>query len=73
MVNVPVTDHWYIAYHRFGIPDGDGTHRVTTIDKVTFGDDGFMQKITPTLTGVEAEVVQFGQKYIVGFSSLHRP
>ncbi|CAI4215828.1 unnamed protein product [Parascedosporium putredinis] len=58
IVNVPGTDNWYIAYHRFAIPDGDGTHRVTSIDKVTFGADGFMQKITPTLTGVEAEVLQ---------------
>lgn len=40
IVNVPGTDDWYIAYHRFGMPGGDGTHRETTIDRLTFGEDG---------------------------------
>lgn len=53
IVNVPGTDDWYIAYHRFAIPGGDGTHRETTIDELTFGEDGLMQVVTPTLTSVE--------------------
>ncbi|WP_338699928.1 family 43 glycosylhydrolase [Streptomyces sp. Q6] len=52
LLQVPGTDDWYIAYHRFAIPDGDGTHRETTIDRVTFGADGLMRPVTPTLTGV---------------------
>jgi beta-xylosidase len=55
MINKPGTDEWVIAYHRFGIPNGDGTHRVTTIDKVTFDvETGFMNKVVPTLHGVAA-------------------
>ena len=34
IVQVPGTDEWYIAYHRFAIPGGDGTHRETTIDRL---------------------------------------
>lgn len=36
VVNVPGTDDWYLAYHRFAIPNGNGKHRHTTIDRVTF-------------------------------------
>jgi beta-xylosidase len=53
IVQVPGTDEWYIAYHRFGMPGGDGTHRETTIDRLTFGADGLMQKVVPTLTSVD--------------------
>lgn len=54
MINVPGTDEWYIAYHRFAIPDGDGTHRETTIDKVTFDEEtGLMNVVVPTLSSVE--------------------
>ncbi|KAL6866535.1 hypothetical protein ACO1O0_002647 [Amphichorda felina] len=58
IVNVPGTDEWYIAYHRFGVPDGDGTHREVTIDRVTFdGETGLMDEVTPTLGGVEPRVI----------------
>ncbi|KAL6154951.1 hypothetical protein ACJQWK_00894 [Exserohilum turcicum] len=57
IVNVPRTDDWYIAYHRFAIPNGDGTHRETTIDRVYFDDKGFIKPVVPTLTSVEPEVV----------------
>ncbi|WP_327661830.1 MULTISPECIES: family 43 glycosylhydrolase [unclassified Streptomyces] len=52
LLRVPGTDEWYIAYHRFGMPGGDGTHRETTIDRVTFGADGLMRPVVPTLDGV---------------------
>lgn len=56
IINVPGTDDWYIAYHRFGIPGGDGTHRETTIDRVTFdAASGLIDKITPTLHGVSPQ------------------
>lgn len=58
MVNVPGTDHWYMAYHRFGIPNGDGTHRETTIDRCYFDAGGFMQPIVPTLTSVGPELIR---------------
>ncbi|MFF1262096.1 MULTISPECIES: family 43 glycosylhydrolase [unclassified Streptomyces] len=52
LLRVPGTDDWYIAYHRFAIPGGDGTHRETTIDQAEFGRDGLLRPVTPTLSGV---------------------
>lgn len=57
IVQVPGTDEWYIAYHRFAYPTmtsgvGDGTHRETTIDRLTFGEDGLIDKVVPTLSAV---------------------
>ncbi|MBS1906442.1 MAG: family 43 glycosylhydrolase [Actinobacteria bacterium] len=57
IINVPGTDDWYIAYHRFAIPDGEGQHRETTIDRVPIGADGLFQTITPTLTGVAPQTI----------------
>ncbi|PAZ12511.1 hydrolase [Streptomyces sp. SA15] len=53
VVQVPNSDDWYIAYHRFAIPGGDGTHRETTIDKLEFDADGLIKKVVPTLTGID--------------------
>ncbi|WP_402461516.1 family 43 glycosylhydrolase, partial [Isoptericola aurantiacus] len=53
ILNVSGTDDWYIAYHRFAIPGGDGTHRETTIDRLTFGEDGLIEPVVPTLTSVD--------------------
>ncbi len=57
MLQIPGEDEYYIAYHRFYTPigffsDGTGHHRQTCIDKVTFGEDGLMEVVTPTLVGV---------------------
>ncbi|RMZ68180.1 glycosyl hydrolase family 43 [Pyrenophora seminiperda CCB06] len=57
IVNVPGTDDWYIAYHRFRIPGGDGQHRETTVDRVYFDGEGFMKMVVPTLGSVGAERV----------------
>ncbi len=58
VLNVPGTDDWYIVYHRFGMPGGDGQHRETTIDKLSFDPaTGLMQTVTPTLTGVPAQTI----------------
>ncbi|MFI1505481.1 family 43 glycosylhydrolase [Streptomyces sp. NPDC020597] len=53
VVNVPGTDDWYIAYHRFAIPGGDGMHRETTVDKLEFDADGLIKKVVPTLTSID--------------------
>ena len=45
--------NWYIAYHRIAVPDGDGTHRETCIDRLTIGDDGRFRPVVPTLDGIE--------------------
>jgi beta-xylosidase len=52
VVQVPGTDDWYMAYHRFAIPGGDGTHRETTIDRMRFNADGSIAPVTPTLESV---------------------
>ncbi|RVX42031.1 glycosyl hydrolase family 43 [Nonomuraea polychroma] len=57
VIRVPGTDDWYIAYHRFAIPGGDGTHRETTIDRLEFGDDGLIKAVTPTLESVDPVAV----------------
>jgi len=58
IVNVPGTDDWYIAYHRFGIPNGNGMHRETTIDRLTFNaDTGLIQPVVPTLESVPPRTI----------------
>ena len=52
IIQVPGTDDWYIAYHRLGIPGGDGTHRETTIDRLYFNADG-----TITVTRVKLKTI----------------
>lgn len=57
IVNVPCTDDWYMAYHRFEIPGGNGTRRETTIDRVYFDEEGIMKPVVPTLESVPAQVI----------------
>ncbi|KAK5109555.1 hypothetical protein LTR62_006906 [Meristemomyces frigidus] len=60
-VNVPGTDDWFMAYHRFQIPSGNGTDREVCIDRIIFDQsDGLMWPVTPTLVGVAAESVPDG-------------
>ncbi|KAK6860827.1 hypothetical protein PG995_004463 [Apiospora arundinis] len=57
-INVPGTDDWYIAYHRFAIPNGDGVHRETTIDRMYFdASTGFIKKVVPSLSSVPPQTV----------------
>ncbi|MER6287083.1 family 43 glycosylhydrolase [Streptomyces sviceus] len=53
VVHVPNTDDWYIAYHRFALPGGDGMHRETTVDKLEFDSAGLIKKVVPTLTSID--------------------
>lgn len=57
IIQVPGTDDWYIAYHRFAIPDGNGTMRETTIDRVYFDEEGLIKPVVPTLESVAPEPV----------------
>ncbi|WP_329224562.1 family 43 glycosylhydrolase [Streptomyces canus] len=62
VVDVPGTDDWYIAYHRFAIPGGDGMHRETTVDKLEFDSDGLIKKVVPTLTSIDpVSIVHAGE------------
>ncbi|MFT3824748.1 MAG: family 43 glycosylhydrolase [Chitinophagaceae bacterium] len=40
VVKVPGKDEWYIAYHRFKIPDGNGYNRETCISPMRFDSEG---------------------------------
>jgi large repetitive protein len=52
-LNVPGTDDWYMAYHRFGIPGGNGTEREICLDRVHFDNGtGVMDAVYPTLSGI---------------------
>ena len=58
VLNVPRTDDWYIVYHRFAIPDGNGTKRETAIDRLTINaETGLLDVVVPTLEGVAAQRV----------------
>lgn len=58
IINVPDTDDWYIAYHRFNRPGGDGTHRETCIDRLFFdATSGLIKPVIPTLQGVEPQSI----------------
>jgi hypothetical protein len=49
-------DEYYLAYHRFKIPGGDGTHRETCIDRMSFNTDGTIIPVKPTLAGLQTAV-----------------
>ncbi len=57
VVRVPGSDDWYIAYHRFAMPGGDGTHRETTVDRLFFDADGRIKPVVPTLESVDPVTV----------------
>ncbi|RYD69993.1 MAG: arabinan endo-1,5-alpha-L-arabinosidase, partial [Sphingobacteriales bacterium] len=40
IVQVPGKDEWYIAYHRFKIPGGNGYNRETCISPLRFDENG---------------------------------
>ena len=53
---IPGRDEYYIVYHRFKIPGGDGTHRETCIDRMSFNSDGTIVPVVPTLNGLQTAV-----------------
>ncbi|GEM_PF-342155 len=61
ILNVPGTDDWYIAYHRFAqsVPAGQrtGYYRETKLDQITIGANGLFQTIRPTLRHVTPQTV----------------
>lgn len=57
IINVPNTDDWYICYHRFAIPNGNGTNREVTIDRLYFDDQDLMKPVVPTLESVPAQPI----------------
>ncbi|GIE85252.1 family 43 glycosylhydrolase [Actinoplanes regularis] len=66
VVRAPNSDDWYIAYHRFAIPGGDGTHRETTIDRLTFDAAGRINPVVPTLESVDPVTVAHAGPDVTG-------
>ena len=53
---IPARDEYYMVYHRFKIPGGDGTHREVCIDRMYFDSAGAIVPVKPTSTGLQAAV-----------------
>ena len=53
---IPERDEYYVVYHRFKIPGGDGTHREVCIDRMYFNSDGTIVPVKPTLQGLQTAV-----------------
>ena len=45
VVQVPGKDQWYIAYHRFRIPDGNGYNREVCVAPMRFEEDGSIRPV----------------------------
>lgn len=49
IVQLPGTDDWLIAYHRFAIPGGDGYHRELVVQPLHHKPSGDLQRVLPQL------------------------
>jgi beta-xylosidase len=47
VIQLPGTDKWVIAYHRFAIPGGGGYKRETCLSPMRFGADGHVLPVDP--------------------------
>ncbi|MFS4418726.1 glycoside hydrolase family 43 protein [Maribacter sp. 2307ULW6-5] len=53
VLNIPGTDHWYMVYHRRPIPNEHRNHRVVCMDQLFFKDDGTIDPVKMTFTGID--------------------
>jgi beta-xylosidase len=54
VIHVPGTDQWYIIYHRRPKGETEANYRVTCIEKMEFGKDGYILPVKITMEGVSA-------------------
>ncbi|MCI1978346.1 MAG: family 43 glycosylhydrolase [Bifidobacteriaceae bacterium] len=47
ILNIPGTDEWIIAYHRFALVGGDGAHRETVFAPLEYMDDNSLKQVVP--------------------------
>lgn len=57
VLRLPGTDEYYIVYHRRPLGETDANHRVVCIDRLEFGEDGFIKPVKMTFEGVERRPV----------------
>lgn len=68
VLQIPGRDEWYIVYHRinkdylYPRPQGPGFHRQVCIDRLTFNDDGTIQRVKPTQKGISPVKVKKSKK-----------
>lgn len=58
VIEVAETDEWYIVYHRRPLGETDPNHRVTSIDEMTFDENGHIEPVEITFEGVEKHRLQ---------------
>lgn len=58
VIEVPEKDEWYIVYHRRPLGETDPNHRVTSIDKMTFDENGHIEPVEITFEGVGKHSLQ---------------
>lgn len=58
VIEVPEQDEWYIVYHRRPLGETDPNHRVTSIDKMTFDENGYIEPVEITFEGVKKQSLQ---------------
>ena len=58
VLQVPGTNRWYIVYHRHPLGDADGNHRVVCIDELHFDQQGRIEPVRMTTTGVAADALK---------------
>lgn len=60
IVKVPGKDEYYIAYHRFYMPGGNGYNREVCVDKLIVNEDGSLEQVIPTTAGILNKVTYNG-------------
>ena len=60
IVNVPNTDDWIIAYHRWAIPNGDGFHREVSFDRLVYNADDSIEKVVPSAVPLRVPIRREG-------------
>ena len=75
VVCVPGTDDWYLVYHRINpsyLSNGPGYHREVCVDRLTFNDDGTIQRVTPTNRGIDPVQIADVEGLISGIEDLQQ-
>lgn len=52
ILRMPNTDDWWIAYHRFAVPNGDGFHREIVIDPLHHLPSGDLRPVRPSADSI---------------------
>ncbi len=62
VIHNPRNDKWYMVYHRRPHTETDGNSRETCIEEMTFDENGYINPIEITTTGVEANPLKEEKK-----------